>query len=196
MDDQGQATNLEELLDELTQAGEKDGKVSVGALIECVGRRSFGPLLMLAGLIALSPASGIPGMPTTVATLVVVVAVQFLLRRDHFWLPQWLLNRKVQHKRLCKMIKVLRRPAIFIDRFLRPRLVFMTHHAGIYAIAILCIIIAATMPPLEIMPFAATAAGAALATFGLALISNDGLVGLIAVAITGVVAGLVSYSFL
>ncbi len=72
----------------------------------------------------------------------------------------------------------------------------MTHAAGIYAIAILCIVIAATMPPLEVVPFAATSAGAALAVFGLALIANDGLVAVLAIAITAIVAGLVVYSFL
>lgn len=191
-----QPANLEDLLDELSHAAEHGGKTSLGDLVESVGRRSFGPLLMLAGLIALSPLSGIPGMPTTIAVLVVVVAVQFLMRRDHFWLPQWLLKREVSHEQFCKALRWVRRPARFIDRFLRPRLTFMTHAAGIYAIAILCIVIAATMPPLEVVPFAATSAGAALAVFGLALIANDGLVAVLALAITAVVAGLVVYSFL
>jgi hypothetical protein len=191
-----QATNLEDLLDELWHSSEHDGKVSLGDLIESVGRRSFGPLLMLAGLIALSPLSGIPGMPTTVAVLVVVVAVQFMMGRDHFWLPQWLLARRVPHDKLCKALQLLRRPARFLDRFLRPRLAFMTHAAGVYAIAFLCVVIAATMPPLEVVPFAATSAGAALAMFGLSLIANDGLVAVIAILITALVAGLVVYSFL
>lgn len=191
-----QPANLEDLLDELAQAAEHGGKTSLGDLIESVGRRSFGPLLMLAGLIALSPLSGIPGMPTTIAVLVTVVAVQFMMRRDHFWLPHWLLAREVSHDKLCKALRWVRRPARFVDRFLRPRLTFMTHAAGIYAIAILCIVIAATMPPLEVVPFAATSAGAALAIFGLSLIANDGLVAVLAILITALVAGLVVYSFL
>lgn len=195
-DERPQPTNLEELLDELSGSAEHGGKVSLGDLIESVGQRSFGPLLMLAGLIALSPLSGIPGMPTTVAVLVVVVAVQFMMQRDHFWLPRWVLARQVPHDKLCKALHLLRRPASFIDRFLRPRLEFMTHAAGIYAIAILCVVIASTMPPLEVVPFAATSAGAALALFGLSLIANDGLLAMIAILVTALVAGLVVYSFL
>ena len=196
MSEERQATNLEELLDELAQAGEHGGKVSLDELIRKIGRRSFGPLLLFAGLVAVSPLSGIPGMPTTVAVLVVTVAVQFLLRRDHFWLPQWLLQRELPHDKLCRAIELLRRPARFIDRFLRPRLAFMTHAAGIYAIAVLCVVIAATMPPLELLPFAATAAGAALSMFGLALIASDGLLAIVALVVTGAVAILVVYSFL
>lgn len=196
MDDQGQPTNLEELLEELRQSGEKDGKVSIGAMIEIIGRRSFAPLLLLAGLIALSPLSGVPGMPTTVAVLVLVVAGQFLVGRDHFWLPEWLLRREVPYDKFCKGLAFLQRPARFIDRFLRPRLVFLTHTVGIYAIAVVCVIIAATMPPLELMPFAASVAGAALAMFGLSLIAHDGLLGLIAIIMTVLVAGGAIYSFL
>lgn len=194
---QPQASNLEELLDELRHAGEKDnGKVSMDMLLECVGRRSFGPVLLVAGLIAVSPISGIPGMPTTVAILVAAVALQFLFGRDHFWLPQWVLRREISHAKFCKALDFLRRPAAFIDRFLKPRLQFLTHHFGIQAIAVLCIVIAATMPPLEIMPFAATTAGAALTAFGLSLIAHDGLLGLVAVALTVGVAALVVYSLL
>ena len=196
MSEERQATNLEELLDELAQAGEHGGKVSLDELIRMIGRRSFGPLLLFAGLVAVSPLSGIPGMPTTVAVLVVTVAVQFLLRRDQFWLPQWVLKRELPHDKVCRALELLRRPARFIDRFLRPRLTFMTHAAGVYAIAVLCVVIAATMPPLELLPFAATTAGAALAIFGLSLIANDGLLAIIALAVTGAVAVLVVYSFL
>ena len=194
--EQQQPTTLGELIEELSQAGEEDGKVSVETLVQLVGRRSFGPILLLAGLIAVSPLSGIPGMPTTVATLVILVSVQFLLRRDHFWLPQWILRRRISHGKFCKALDVMRRPAQFVDKLIRPRLAIMTHQAGIYAIAILCIVIAATMPPLEILPFAATTAGAALTAFGLSAIAHDGVVGLIAILLTLGVAGIVIYSFL
>jgi hypothetical protein len=196
MKERREPSSLEELLDELAEAGEEEGEVSIDMLVRIVGRRSFGPLLLLAGLIAVSPLSGIPGMPTTVATLVVVVAAQFLFGRDHFWLPQWLLRRRVSHDKFCKGLRVLRRPARFVDRLIRPRLGLLMNRAGIYLIAILCVFIAATMPPLEIVPFAATTAGAALAAFGLSVVAQDGLLGLIAILLTALVAGLVLYSFL
>ncbi|HEX2140312.1 MAG TPA: exopolysaccharide biosynthesis protein [Woeseiaceae bacterium] len=187
---------LEQVLDRLADAREEDGNVQIGRLVEAVGRRSFGPVLLLAGLIAVSPLSGVPGMPTTVAVIVTAVAVQFLMGRSHFWLPQWVQKRKISHDRFCKTVAWLRKPARFTDGLLKQRLEFLTHDAGIHAIAVLVVIIAATMPPLEIVPFAATTAGLALTAFGLAVIAHDGLVALVALAITVGVAGLVIYSFL
>lgn len=187
---------LEEVLDRLADAREEHGSVQIGRLVEAVGRRSFGPVLLLAGLIALSPLSGIPGMPTTVAIIVTAVAVQFLMGRTHFWLPQWVRKRELSHDRFCKAVAWLRKPARFTDRLLKRRLEFLTHDAGIHGIAVLVVIIAATMPPLEIVPFAATTAGLALTAFGLAVIAHDGLVALVALVLTVGVAGLVVYSFL
>jgi hypothetical protein len=58
----------------------------------------------------------------------------------------------------------------------------LTHSVALYAIAVLCIVIAVTMPPLEVVPFANSTAGGALMAFGLALIAHDGVLVVIALA--------------
>ncbi|HEU4618187.1 MAG TPA: exopolysaccharide biosynthesis protein [Gammaproteobacteria bacterium] len=183
--------NLEQLLDKLGQApDEADEKVTVDDILKAVGRRSFGPLLLVTGLLAASPISAIPGMPTTLGVLVALIAVQMLLRRDRFWLPQWIVRRKVSREKFCKGLGWMRKPALFIDRFLRPRLEVVTNQGGLYTIALLCSLIGVAMPSLEIVPFSAHIAGLALTAFGLSLIAHDGLVGLIALSIT---AGAVAF---
>lgn len=48
-----QPANLESLLDEVTRAAQREsGAVSLGAILNRIGRRSFGPLLLLPALIA------------------------------------------------------------------------------------------------------------------------------------------------
>ena len=189
-----QPSNLEELLDLLGVLCRQHDRVSFGAIVQIVGQRSFGPLLLVAGLIVVSPLSGIPGLPTTVAVLVILIAVQLLLRRSHFWLPQWLARRKISRDRFCKALGVMRRPARFVDRFLRPRLEVITDGGGVHLIAVVCIVIAMALPPLEFVPFSATIAGVVLTTYGLALTAHDGLVGLIALLLTGAAAGLIVFS--
>ena len=177
--------DLEQLLDRLSEAGaEAEGKISLEEAVEAVGRRSFGPLLLLAGLIAASPLSGIPGLPTTVAVLVMMVGVQMLVGRKHFWLPRWVLERRISTKKFCKALSFMRPAARGVDRFLRPRLTVLTRGAGTYVIATICVLIAMTMPPLEILPFLATIAGIALTAFGLALIAHDGLLFIVALVAT------------
>jgi hypothetical protein len=186
---EGKPTNLEQLLDKLQDASDETAdEVTLGGIVETAGARSFGPLLLVAGLVAASPLSAIPGMPTTLGVLVALIAVQFLLRRRHFWLPRWLLNRRLARERYSKALAWMRKPAHFIDRFLRPRLRSVTRRTGLYAIALVCALIGVAMPSLEIVPFSTHVAGLALTAFGLALIAEDGVVGLVALGITAAAA--------
>ena len=101
------AMNLEQLLDRLGKAEPGRPRVSLGMVVEALGGRSFGPLLVLAGLILVSPLSGVPGLSTTMAMLVLIIAVQMLCHREHFWLPQWVLDRSLPRDRLDKALQCL-----------------------------------------------------------------------------------------
>ena len=164
--------------------------------VDAIGGRSFGPLLLVAGIIMTSPLSGIPGVPTTMGLLLLLIAIQLLLRKQHCYLPRWLLKRSMAHERVAKAINWLRPAARFIDRYLRPRLLLFVQGLRIKLIAIICIVVAVGLPVMELVPFSAHAAGIALTAFGLALIASDGLLALIAFAVTGGTVVLIVYSLL
>jgi hypothetical protein len=135
-------------------------------------------------------------MPTAMSILVLLVAVQMLFRRNYFWLPQWLLNRSLARGKLLKALKWLERPAQFIDRWSKSRLTFLVRDIGSYAIALVCIAVAAATPLLEVVPFSATGVGVALSAFGLALVSRDGLLALLAFLFITLVFGLIACSLI
>ena len=63
MSDTREATNLTELIHTMERMERENAQVSVDDVVHAVGRRSFGPLLLLAGLITLAPIIGdIPGI--------------------------------------------------------------------------------------------------------------------------------------
>jgi hypothetical protein len=76
-------------------------------------------------------------------------------------LPEWLLNRSVGHRKLCKAVTWLRRPARFADGIFRLRWTVLTRGAGVHVIAVVCLLTALTVPVLELVPFSNTAAGGA-----------------------------------
>lgn len=188
--------NLEQLLERIGQAARDKEIVSLGEVIESVGSRSFGPLLLMAGTIAVSPLSGIPGMPTTMGVLVLLISVQLLFGRTHFWLPQWMLKRSVTHHKMLKALKWLMPSARFIDRWLRPRMTMLVQNGGSYLLATVCVVAAVTMPVLELVPFAATSAGLVVALSGLALIARDGLLALFAMLFMVGIMGFAIYGLL
>ncbi len=178
-----QVTGLEEMLDQIEAAADRK-YVSFAMVVNAVGTRSFGPLLLLAGLVLTSPLSGIPGMPTAMGVLVLLISLQLLYRRDCCWVPPWLLRRSVARDKLATAIRWLKPPARVVDRWLKPRLLPFVRGIGGYLIALVCLLIALSLPVMEFLPFSSTAAGIALATFGLALVSQDGLLALVAFALT------------
>ncbi|MFO7554984.1 MAG: exopolysaccharide biosynthesis protein [Desulfobacterales bacterium] len=189
--------NLEQLLDQIYRAAKNREEVSLGAVIQEIGSRSFGPLLLTAGLITLTPVIGdIPGVPTIMGILILLSSGQLLFRRKHFWMPSWLLERSVAQNKLTASLKRLRPAGRFVDRFLRPRLTALTRGTGIYFIAASCVGIAAAMPVMEVVPFSANIAGIALTAFGLSLITHDGLLALLAFLFTFITFGIVIYNLI
>ena len=180
MSEQAEPNNLEGMLDELEGASGGSGPVSVAELLDAIGQRSFGPLLLVPALIAFTPIGGIPGLPTALAIVVIVVAAQLLFGMKRFWLPGIILRRSVQRQRLRTSIRWLRPAARVVDKVIRPRLAWLTHEPFVHVAAGICILVALSVPPLELVPFAGSASWAAIGALGLALIAHDGILALIA----------------
>lgn len=167
--------NMSELLQRLEKAAGENQTVTIQAMVEAVGEHSFGVLLLVPGLLVLSPLSGIPGLPSVFALMMVLIAGQLLIGRDCFWLPQWMLRRKASRGKFDKAMRFLYPLARFIDRILKPRLKLLTEGIALRLNALLCILIACSMPALELIPFGNSTAGAALSVLGLGMMARDGL---------------------
>jgi hypothetical protein len=178
------AGDLEELIEQIDLAAQGHDKVSMKLIMEAVGKRSFGPLILTAGLILVTPLSGIPGLPSILAVFILLVAVQLLFHWDHFWVPKWILRRTIKVDRLRPALRILSRPARWVDKLLRPRMRFLTHNGGSHLAALVCIVIAVLTPPLELLPFSATMNGVILSALGLSLVTHDGLLALAAYLLT------------
>lgn len=185
-----------QVLDRLSEAGDDSGRITIAAMLDVVGRRSYGPLLMLPGLVVFSPLSGIPLLPTTMGAMVLLVAGQLLLGRKHCWLPQWLMKRSAPRDKFDKALRFLRPVANVADRLTRRRWSMLTRDIAVRVIAVICIVIAAAMPALELIPFSSSVAGAAFTAFGLGLIAEDGALVLVALALCAGVAILGIRAFL
>ena len=177
-------SNLTEVLQAVEEA-EGTRRVKVRAIIDAVGRRAFGPLLVVAALVVLAPGLGdIPGIPTLTALFTIAVTAQIVAGRQSVWLPAWLLERSVARRRLDKAVGWLRTPAGWVDRLLKPRLRVLVAGSASRAIAAVALGFAIVMPLTEVVPFSANLAGVILLAFGLATIAEDGVMALFGAAAT------------
>jgi hypothetical protein len=190
-------TSMQGLLGQIGKADHGATSVTFADILEVVGNRSFGPLLLLAGFITLAPLIGdIPGVPTLTGLFIILISVQMLLGRRHFWLPRLILDRSINRKKLKKVLDMMQGPSRFIDRLLSPRLTALVEGPMTYAIAIICACIALIMPVMEIIPFSANLAGGAITAYGLALFARDGVAAIFAFVFTAAILGLAIYKFI
>lgn len=187
-------STLDDLLDLIEKSAKDRERIKMEMILETIGRRSYGPILLMLGLITLAPVVGdIPGVPTIMGITVILISVQLIAGREYFWLPTWILNKSIEEKKLCKAVNFLRKPARFMDRWLKARMPALTGKNSTFIVAIICTAIGMLMPVMEVIPFSANGAGIALSAFGFSLIGRDGLWALIAYIFTLATYGVVIY---
>lgn len=188
----GDADSLGAVLDRLERVAGETDPVTVDAVLDELGRRSFGVALLVPGLVILAPLVGdIPGVPTMVAAVVLLSVGQLLLGRESPWLPRWLLERDAEAETVRKVVDGMRPAVRLVDRVVEPRLTALTGKVGRRVIAVVSVVVAAGVPLMEVIPFSANVAGVLLSGFGLALISSDGLLALVTVAVAGAISAVV-----
>ncbi|MCE8421803.1 exopolysaccharide biosynthesis protein, partial [Rhodovulum sulfidophilum] len=94
---------LSDVLDELEDAIQGE-EIAVQEIVDRLGERSFASLMLVFSLIAVSPASAIPGITATVAVIVFILTVQMIFGRRSVWLPGLITRRRVSSGVLCKGI--------------------------------------------------------------------------------------------
>jgi len=176
---------LEKLLDDAVDSADGD-TVTIHSLVKNFGDKGFGPLLVLFGLIAATPPiGGIPTVPTIMGVLTIIVAAQIVFGRKSPWIPDFIGKRGIDKSKVEKMHDKLLGFAGRIDALIGPRLEMIAGDNMQYVVAIMCIFLGATMPALELLPFAAALPAGAIAMFGLALMARDGLLMLLALLASG-----------
>lgn len=150
--------------------------VTVGDVVEAVGPRATGPLLFVPALIAMSPIGAIPGAPVVLATVIVAVAAQGLIARDHIWLPARLRRQRVSADRLKAALDRAERWVRPIDRNFGHRLTVLTGEPARIGVMLACIPLAVSMIPLGLVPFAVALPAATIVLLSIGMILRDGVV--------------------
>jgi hypothetical protein len=192
-DERDPPESMTEMLDRFEEAAGRESEVPVEHLLQAVGRRSFGPLLLFAGIVLSAPGiSDIPSVPTVTGMFVLLVSGQILFGRTEIWLPRWLLRRKVGSERLERLAgsRWTRGPAAWVDRFSSERLKALAGPRMNRIVAAVTTVLALVSPATEVVPLSGMGVGAAIVAFGVSLIARDGLMALIGLILSAATVAL------
>jgi hypothetical protein len=166
------------VLDEIAAKVRDDAtpdSLTLAEIIDAVGRRTYGPLLLVIGLFAISPATIVPGMTWLAAALTLVVAGQMAVGMRRIWLPRKALGGQIPRNAVLSGLEKARPWARRIDSVLKPRLTFLSAPPFVNLIALFVMAAALVTFPLGLIPFAPLAPGLAVVFFGLGMTARDGL---------------------
>lgn len=174
---------LSDLIARLAALAGSSDKITVHDIREEIGERSFGPFLIIPAVIEISPIGGIPGVPTAIAIIISLFAVQILFGRKHLWLPQTLENRTLNGHKVNKGLRKITALGSYSDKIFRPRMKWATKPPYLQFLSLVVILLCVSVPPLELIPFASTVPMLAIIMIGMALLLRDGVVAVVAGAI-------------
>lgn len=185
-----QPHSVGEILDCLEAVAGQSDRVSVGVIVESLGNRGYGAILMVPVLVDWSPLGGIPGVQSFLALTAAVVAAQMMIGRKHLWLPAFIARRCIESASLRKAAARMRGLARFMDRHFHGRLERLTRAPFSRIAAGVVILICLAVPPLDLVPFGGSGPMLAIALFGLALLVRDGVLMIVALALSAGAVGL------
>jgi hypothetical protein len=103
------------ILERLVQAA-PPGTVALSWLVDNLGARSFGILMLLMALVGL-----VPGASAVIGVLLAFPASQMILARPAPVLPRFIIGRSVPTDRLSRLLKRVIPALSFLERVVRPR---------------------------------------------------------------------------
>lgn len=170
--------------------------MTVGGLLQAFGARAPGVLLMLLGVLLIIPKAGLP-VGFVVAAGIALVAVQMLMGKIGFHVPEKIASRTLPPKAARRLLLFSFRRFRWLERHLKPRMSRFTDASMKPLLAVVMLLLAAVI--VLPIPFADMLPGVAILLIGAGLVLGDGMaiiVGLGASVLgVGVMLGLASLVF-
>ncbi|WP_331372942.1 exopolysaccharide biosynthesis protein [Sinorhizobium chiapasense] len=166
--------NLSDTLNDMI-ASIRGNTITLRELMIGIGEHGFLLLCALLTLPFLIPVS-IPGVSTVFGAAIILISLAITLNRLP-WLPQRILDRQIETEKLVPTLKKGAALVSKLDRFVRPRLHFLTQGAFMSRFNGLMIMAGGVllMFPLGLIPLSNTLPGIAILLLSLGIIQRDGL---------------------
>jgi hypothetical protein len=170
--------------------------ITLGEILDVVGRRAYGPILLIVGLLSISPLTAVPGLTWLFALMTLLVALQMAVSSKKLWLPKQMLSAEFPERKVAGAVRRMRPLTKFLDRIVRPRLEFLAQQPWLILIALAAAAAALITFPLGFIPFAPLIPGIAVVLIGLGVTARDGVVLAIAISLLGVACYFLASRFL
>ena len=170
---------ISSLLDDLASLALSRDRLSVADIVETLGSRGFGPLIVLLAGMLILPVGMLPGLPAAVAVLLILIGGRMMTGEQRIWLPARLGRVTISGHLLAVSVARAQPAVLWLRPLLAPRLPFLIDSALMARlVALILMTTGAAIFIGGIIPGIPFVLSLHVLVLGLAMSARDGLVAL------------------
>lgn len=180
--------SLSSLLLEFAHTFDRE-RVCVRDIIDSLGQRSFGFILLIFALPNSLPMIGIPGVSTVTGLPMLFVAVQMALGHQRVYLPRWIADRTMATADFQTLVRKVSPWLKRIEKLMKPRICVLTQGNAERWLGAFCVLLAflLVLP----IPLGNLLPALGILFVALGLIENDGVC-----VLAGLTIGIAAWMFM
>ncbi|PTN04017.1 hypothetical protein C8N32_101214 [Rhodovulum imhoffii] len=168
------------LLEELSDIALATEQVSLGRLIDTLGSRGFGPLLVILSAFLILPVGMVPGMPGIVGVFLILIGSRMAVGSTHLWFPSRLRKVELPSHLLIASISRAQPWVLRLRPMIAPRAtILIDSPVMLKIIAVILIVTGAINILIGFIPGLPFLMSMHVLLIGIGLSSRDGLIGLL-----------------
>lgn len=177
------------ILADLARLIEGRERVPLGEVLDTLGARGHGPIVLLLAALMMMPTGLLPLMPTIIGVLLALTAIEIMAGGKGVSLPGWIAKRQMPVRVLRSGIRRARPMADRLRRYVHPRWHLLVHSdLALWGIALLLLMSALIMAVIGAVPGLPFVLCIPALLFGIGLTAGDGLVVALGFLAVGVAA--------
>lgn len=181
------------LIDDVENGCPDREHINLGHVIDALKENAIAALILLPALVAMCPASLIPGLTAVCALLVILASLHTVFGRATLWMPQRLRRIQFNRRKFLHSLARVRLWTRHLDSFCKQRWEFMTRGIAEKAATLVGAGLGVSSFALSLVPFVDMILMFPVVLFGLGLCTRDGLLVSLGWGFTAVMVSLVGW---
>jgi hypothetical protein len=167
------------VLDDLASLALSRDRLSLSDIVDALGARGFGPLIVILAGCLILPIGMVPGLPAVVALFLILIGGRMMTGARRIWMPALLGRVRLSGHLLAVSVARAQPAVLWLRPLLSPRLPFLVESAVMRRlIALILMVTGAVILIAGIIPGIPFILSLHILVLGLAMSARDGLVAL------------------
>ena len=166
-------------------------KVSIGDISDLLGPSAGILLVIVLATPMCLPFANIPGIAQAVSLAMVMIFYRYLNGHDHIWLPEKVKRTSLSNENLKKICNFLIKYIGKLEKFMHPRILFLTNEHSKKFLYIFCILMVTILALPLVIPLTNFFPGLAILLINFGIMQRDGYL-----VIAGLTTGILGTLFI